>query len=311
VSAQIRCPGCGQAYALTDEQAPQYSGRTITCTQCQKPFTVPNLSPTPPVAGAPPTPQATASMQQPSGSMPTAVPVQYAPPPGYYNQPQGSNGMAIASVVCGALGFIIPVIPGLLGILFGILGINKTKNPHVGGRGIAITGLCLGCVSILMTGCMISILLPSLNRARETANRVRCAANMKSIGQALLLYANDNRGAYPPDLTVLLTTQDISGEVYVCPSSNDEPTHATAPSQIAADLSAGGHLSYVYVGAALNPGVDPSTIILYEPMTNHANDGINVLFGDGHVEFIVRARAQQLITQLQAGQNPPGAAREY
>jgi prepilin-type N-terminal cleavage/methylation domain-containing protein/prepilin-type processing-associated H-X9-DG protein len=44
---------------------------------------------------------------------------------------------------------------------------------------------------------LISILLPSLNRARETANRVKCASNLRQIGQAILLYANDNRGAYP------------------------------------------------------------------------------------------------------------------
>jgi prepilin-type N-terminal cleavage/methylation domain-containing protein len=44
---------------------------------------------------------------------------------------------------------------------------------------------------------LISILLPSLNRARETANRVKCASNMRQIGQAILLYANDNKGAYP------------------------------------------------------------------------------------------------------------------
>src|SRR3954464_15187932 len=43
---------------------------------------------------------------------------------------------------------------------------------------------------------LISILLPSLNRARETANRVKCASNLRQIGQALLLYANDNKGNY-------------------------------------------------------------------------------------------------------------------
>src|SRR5947208_5667150 len=44
---------------------------------------------------------------------------------------------------------------------------------------------------------LISILLPSLNRARETANRVKCASNLRQIGQAILLYSNDNKGAYP------------------------------------------------------------------------------------------------------------------
>jgi len=44
---------------------------------------------------------------------------------------------------------------------------------------------------------LISILLPSLNRARETANRVKCASNLRQIGQSILLYSNENRGNYP------------------------------------------------------------------------------------------------------------------
>jgi prepilin-type N-terminal cleavage/methylation domain-containing protein len=44
---------------------------------------------------------------------------------------------------------------------------------------------------------LISILLPSLNRARETANRVKCASNLRQIGQAILLYSNDSKGPYP------------------------------------------------------------------------------------------------------------------
>src|SRR5207248_9797774 len=44
---------------------------------------------------------------------------------------------------------------------------------------------------------LISILLPSLNRERETANRVKCGSNIRQIGQAILLYANENKGNYP------------------------------------------------------------------------------------------------------------------
>src|SRR5947209_11780936 len=44
---------------------------------------------------------------------------------------------------------------------------------------------------------LISILLPSLNRARETANRVKCASNLRQIGQAIILYSNENKGAFP------------------------------------------------------------------------------------------------------------------
>ena len=44
---------------------------------------------------------------------------------------------------------------------------------------------------------LISILLPSLNKARETANRVKCQSNLSQIGKALLLYGNENKGSFP------------------------------------------------------------------------------------------------------------------
>jgi prepilin-type N-terminal cleavage/methylation domain-containing protein/prepilin-type processing-associated H-X9-DG protein len=47
---------------------------------------------------------------------------------------------------------------------------------------------------------LISILLPSLNRARETANRVKCASNLRQIGQGILLYGNENKQSLPRTL---------------------------------------------------------------------------------------------------------------
>jgi prepilin-type N-terminal cleavage/methylation domain-containing protein/prepilin-type processing-associated H-X9-DG protein len=44
---------------------------------------------------------------------------------------------------------------------------------------------------------LISILLPSLNKARETANKAKCASNLHQIGLAIILYQNDNNQAYP------------------------------------------------------------------------------------------------------------------
>jgi prepilin-type N-terminal cleavage/methylation domain-containing protein len=46
---------------------------------------------------------------------------------------------------------------------------------------------------------LISILLPSLNRARETANKVKCGNNLKQVFNAMLLYANDtpSKTAWP------------------------------------------------------------------------------------------------------------------
>ena len=74
---------------------------------------------------------------------------------------------------------------------------------------------------------LISILLPSLNRARETANRVKCSSNLRQIGQALLLYANENKGGYPRTLdggapTAALTTWGTG-------SADSDPFNPGAP----------------------------------------------------------------------------------
>lgn len=44
---------------------------------------------------------------------------------------------------------------------------------------------------------LVSILLPTLSMARESASRVKCASNLRQIGTAMLAYASQNNGAFP------------------------------------------------------------------------------------------------------------------
>ncbi len=50
----------------------------------------------------------------------------------------------------------------------------------------------IGIISLL-----ISILLPALNRAREAANTIKCASNLRNIGGGISQYIAANKGALP------------------------------------------------------------------------------------------------------------------
>lgn len=231
---------------------------------------------------------------------------QYPPqqPPGQQGMPyaQGSYGgaqptsaLAIVALVCGIIGFcFVPL--SLAAVICGGIAIAQTGPGKKGGRAMAIIGTTLGSVGILLIPLMLAILLPSLNRARETANRVKCGSNLRQIGQACMLYANENKGYFPPDPMTLLKAEDIDYSVFVCPSSNDTPLATLG----------NGHESYIYLGAGMTMnGAPPNAVIAYEPMSDHSNDGSNVLFGDGHVEFVGKSQMAKLIADLQAGRNPP------
>jgi prepilin-type processing-associated H-X9-DG protein len=142
---------------------------------------------------------------------------------------------------------------------------------------------------------LVAVMLPSLCRSSETANRVKCGSNLRQIGQAIAFYAQKHGGQYPPSLAVLPSFEDVTSDVMICPSSNDERATANDVPGVVAELAAAegnspGHkhcLSYVYAGRALTQGTAKEmTVVAYEPLENHGGAGTNVLFGDGHVEFV-------------------------
>jgi prepilin-type N-terminal cleavage/methylation domain-containing protein len=230
-------------------------------------------------------------------------------------------------------------------------------------RGFTFTEL-LVCLFIV---CMLAGFLfgqaNPLTRARETANRVKCGSNLRQIGQAMLLYGNENKGNYPRtiyqrdkaitqytgleakdpfakdtaikpnDVTaaifLLIRTQDITPDVFVCPSTDLQPVKfaANTSAQDFGNFKSGDTLGYsianpypstkaIEVGykwnvtlgaefaiaADMNPGQfegadvtpakgprderAPNTAMRMANTYNHNRDGENVLYADGHVEFV-------------------------
>jgi hypothetical protein len=117
--------------------------------------------------------------------------------------PTKTSGMAIASLVCGILALCIAV-PGLLGVIFGILAIREINRSGgaIGGKGLAIGGLVTSAIGVLVVGVLVlgSMLLPALARAKAKANRIKCVNNLSYIGKATLGFSEDNSNRTPWNL---------------------------------------------------------------------------------------------------------------
>jgi prepilin-type N-terminal cleavage/methylation domain-containing protein/prepilin-type processing-associated H-X9-DG protein len=70
-------------------------------------------------------------------------------------------------------------------------------------------------VVVAIIALLISILLPSLARAREITKRAVCASNQRGIGQGHKVYANDNEDWYPISRYRLSTATGISNDTSV------------------------------------------------------------------------------------------------
>ncbi|MBN1972167.1 MAG: DUF1559 domain-containing protein [Sedimentisphaerales bacterium] len=121
------------------------------------------------------------------------------------------------------------------------------------------------------------IIAPSVFKARAAAARMTCASHLKQIGIALTLYANDYGDKYPPNLKILTSEAELSPKILACPAAMNQN-------------------SYIYRGEGISTSDIPGLILVFDKKSNHEG-GRNVLFLDGHVEFVTEEHFLELINE--------------
>jgi type II secretory pathway pseudopilin PulG len=169
--------------------------------------------------------------------------------------------------------------------------------------------IVIGLIALL-----ISLLVPALSKAREQSNRAKCMANLRTLGQAMFLYASGHKDRLPNcnprgvavnpvaaerALLALSNGYVKSPKVFYCPSDKDpEPQEiltATPQALNSARISYDFYSIYwlpeygpklsVLKNAPLawDVGVDPSASVNADQ--NHGPKGGNVVHSDGHAEW--------------------------
>lgn len=169
-------------------------------------------------------------------------------------------------------------------------------------------------IGSILLALLIAILIPVvswLQAARFELKARRCPSNLRQIGLAMLMYANDHGGQIPPTPDLLLdpAADGVRSEEFVCPFTHDHPASGKTAAELRADLARPGHNSYVFTG--LTGQFNDLTIdhvLAYDRPGNHT--GANVLYGDGHGVWLDDQQTAHLIAELNAGHNPPRPATE-
>ena len=212
-----------------------------------------------------------------------------------------TSALAIASLVLGILGFCTFFITAPVAIILGIVSLFKIEKSHgqLKGKGLAIAGIALPAIGLVLLMPM-AILLPALGRARSMAQRAACMSNLKQLGISTMMYAQNNKGQYPTAdkwCDLLEPYYKNNSNVLICPATKKSMCGYAKT----IDPNAKNQCSYaINPNAKLDCRFPAKTVLLFESnpgwnqsggpelstTPNHGGKGCNVLFCDGHVEFV-------------------------
>ncbi len=298
---EFKCKKCGQPLAIDEGEV----GKEAKCPGCGSGFTVPTVEEAKAQVAAPSAEEAEAQAAAPSGGGERRCPACGVPvkPEARFCNSCGSemgkgtsplqkktSGFAIASLVLGILGFCTSGIASIPGLILGIVGLQRVKRSSgaLTGGGMAIAGIVISAIALVLVPIQAAMILPALARARQSAMRVVCVSNLRQVGLGCMMWAEDHDGEYPSSLALEeLYPKYLSLNVLVCPSAGDEVTTAE-------EIDTKG--SYIYV-PGLNRGSPPDAVLVYDREDNHGGEGRNVLFADGHAEWVREDEFSELLNR--------------
>lgn len=230
----------------------------------------------------------------------TPVPI----PPAGLTPPQ-TCGLAIAALVMGILSIFcnfIMAIPAIICGIIALIKINKSRGRLVG-NGYAIAGIAVPAfVMVLVTPMVLAILMPALSKARHIAARVVCGTNLKGLSTAMIVYMNDYDDRYPtPEqwCDLLMQEADVAPQSFKCPESDAEYAYAINENlkglngRMVETVTANRMVVLFEADLGQNGVGGRDDVMLRHDHVEQA--GCNIVFADGHVEFVTEDRLDDLV----------------